>query len=156
MVAFRPNKTNERHQTKTETRHDDYDVDLHVFLWDDPHEDILWRKRQVKQRNRNNSLQNRNNKTETAHHTWLYIFIRCNFCPLMFGLVFAPPSCIGVRTLHPSRHLTSVFAPSIFLVCLSDDLPSYKLSCSSRHLFCGAGYGVQPRSAGWEYGQGKL
>ena len=35
--------------------------------------------------------------------------------------MFAPPSCIGVRTLHPSRHLTSVFAPCIFLVCLSDD-----------------------------------
>ena len=61
------------------------------------------------------SNENRNNKTETAH-----IFIRCNFGPLLFGLVFAPPSCIGVRTLHLSRHLASVFAPCIFLVCLSD------------------------------------
>ena len=96
MVAFRPNKTNERHQTKTETRHDDYDVDLHVFLWDDPHEDILWRKRQVKKKQKQDSLQqkqhnrksthfgrailpmqgantksskNRNNKTEIAHAT---------------------------------------------------------------------------------------
>ena len=38
MVAFRPNKTNEHQQTKTKARHDDYDVDLHVFLWEDPHE----------------------------------------------------------------------------------------------------------------------
>ena len=52
------------------------------------------------------SNENRNNKTETAH-----IFIRCNFGPLLFALVFAPPSCIGVRTLHLSRHLASVFAP---------------------------------------------
>ena len=35
--------------------------------------------------------------------------------------MFAPPSCIGVRTLHRSHHLASVLAPCIFLVCLSDD-----------------------------------
>ncbi len=25
-------------KTKHETRNEDYDVDLHVFLWEDPHE----------------------------------------------------------------------------------------------------------------------
>ena len=89
------------------------------------------------------SNENRNNKTETAH-----IFIRCNFGPLLFGLVFAPPSCIGVRTLHRSHHLASVFAPCSVLVCLSDEVPSYKLSCSSRSVFKGAWYGVLLRNAG--------
>ena len=68
------------------------------------------------------SSENRNNKTETTKHNTEFSFyvIRCHFGPLLFALVFAPPSCIGVRTLHLSRHLASVFAPCIFLVCLSD------------------------------------
>ena len=38
MVAFRPNKTNEHQKRNTKTRNEDYDVDLHVSLWEDPHE----------------------------------------------------------------------------------------------------------------------
>ena len=59
---------------------------------------------------RKQKQQNRNNKTQ--HRIIVYIH------PLPFRSIAV---CIGVRTLHPSRHLASVLAPCIFLVCLSDD-----------------------------------
>ena len=69
------------------------------------------------------SSKNRSNKKETNTHNTEFSFhvIRCHFGSLLFALVFAPPSCIGARTLHLSRHLASVFAPCPLLVCHSAD-----------------------------------
>ena len=39
---------------------------------------------------------------------------------MLFGLVFAPPSCIGVRTLHFPAILHRCSHLAFFLVCLSD------------------------------------
>ena len=94
MVACRPNKTNEHQTRNTKTRNGDYDVDLHVFLWEDPHEDILWRKKPAKKETETTlftteATQQKQHTTQT--HS---ILIRRHFGPL---LVFAPCSCI--RTL---------------------------------------------------------
>ena len=65
-----------------------------------------------KQQNRNTTAgcehqKQRKQKQQHRHNAqhmiivyiYIYIFIRCHFGPLLFALVFAPPSCIGVRTL---------------------------------------------------------
>ena len=67
------------------------------------------------------SSENRNNKTETTRHNTEFSFyvIRCHFGPLLFALVFAPPSCIGARTLHLSRcsHLV-LYLCAFYLICI--------------------------------------
>ena len=55
--------------------------------------------------------QNQQKRNSTHNTECSFQVIRCHFGPLLFALVFAPPSCIGARTLHLSRHLASVFAP---------------------------------------------
>ena len=63
----------------------------------------LWGKQNSKKEETETTLF-RTEATQQKEHTThnLYIFIRCHFGPLLFALVFAPPSCIGVRTLHLS------------------------------------------------------
>ena len=109
MVAFRPNKTNEHQQTKTNTRHDDYDVDLHVFLWEDQHDPV--EKPPVKKEAETTlvTTEATQQKKHTTHN--LYIFIRCHFGPLLFALVFAP--YIYPAILHRCSHLTGFHSGSL-------------------------------------------
>ena len=51
-------------------------------------------------RNRNNTIHNRSNTTETAHNTYILYTHPLPFRPIAV--------CIGVRTLHPSLHFCFV------------------------------------------------
>ena len=81
---------------------------------------IMWGRTSEK-RNRNNTLHNRSNTTETAHNTKSFYTH-----PLPFRSIAV---CIGVRTLHLSRHPASVFAPYRFPLRLAT------LSCSACYTY---------------------
>ena len=79
------------------------------FDWNDI---ILWRRKPVKKETETTLFTTE--ATQQKEHTTHNLYIH----PLPFRSIGV---CIGVRTLHRSRHLASVLAPCIFLVCLSDD-----------------------------------
>ena len=93
--------------------------------------DILWRKSQWKTETETTLFRTEatQQKEHTTHNYSIYssiaISVHCclHWCSHLTSI---PPSCIGARTLHFS---CVPFRWS----------PSYKLACSSRHLFRGAG-----------------